>query len=382
MTAGAKKTKTAGITKLPSGKYQATIDLNGVRKKKSWVTEQDAIDWKGNEEAAIRTKATGNYVAPKGNIAALIDSYVTTYGNVNGGWSTSKQYCLDKLKKDIGQIEVKNFGKQAAIKYGMQLAETRGPVGVSERMHCLSKVFKVAKDENDIETPVEALRSAIAVLTSRGVLGMTDPRDRIIEPHETATIKAKLSDAAAEIVDVLNILPFRVGELCEIKWAREDLTTGKVTSDFNEIDRSVRLFRKDTSKGKKTFRRVEWVILPEIETVQGGKIVVVDTFDLLFKRPHTGEGPLQLTGKEMSRQFSFATAASGFGGEGGIHLHDYRAEAISSLLSQGISDLNVAKLSGHKDMKVFHKHYDRQKPRKLHELFKRQLVANRQARAA
>jgi integrase len=356
-----------------AGTWTAQIDRkdnNGdrIRKKETFPTRALAETWANKQETTIATKRAGKYVAPEGTIGELVTRYVKDYSAARGGWSRAKQYNLDKIIDEVGHVEIKDWDKQQTIAYGKQIATTRGPVGTAERMNYLSKIFKIGHDHYEIETPVAAFASGMAVLRHLGVVGTTDPRDRQVERHEIETIKKHLGCVMQDVVDTLAIVPFRVSELCAVKW-----------TDFDEVNRQVCLYRKDTSTKKKTFRKKVWVVLPEIETIRDGKAVTVDTFDLLFKRERTGEGPFAIEGTEASRQFSLAHKLAGIED---IKLHDLRSEAISSLLDQGFNYDTVAKLSGHNDLNVLKKHYDRRKPRMLHELFKRQIKINQQVRAA
>ena len=357
----------AFIKQNPSGTWTAAIDRKGHKRlKKTHKTEALAKAWAAEQETMINKKKAGVYVAPTGTVGDLVKRYIADYGRARGGWSESKQRSLDKIIEQIGHVRLQDFTKQTLINYGKEVANTRGVVGTFERLSYISKIFKLALPTWEIDAPVEEVRQGMAVLRGLGVIGTTAPRDRIIQEVEIAKIKRHLTPLAQDAVDVLMILPFRVGELCAICW-----------EDINEIDRSVRLFRKDTTQTKTTFKKAQWVTLPVIETIRDGKIVEVDTFDLIAGRDRKLDRPFPIERDEMSRLFSHAHKIAGIED---IHLHDCRAEAMSSLFAQGFDVSIVCHLSGHTDWKVVQRHYARLKPRKLHDLFKRQARINRQDR--
>jgi len=250
---------------------------------------------------------------------------------------------------------------------------------VQEWFVYLQKVFRIANDSWDIAAPSDALRAGLATLRELGLAGESNTRDKEIRPWEVAKIKQFLSPVMQDVIDALMIVPFRVSELCGIEWKH-----------FDEFNRTVKLFRKDTNKKKTTYKKEVWVTLPVIEVIKDDETVVeVDTFDLLFKRGDRSQpGPfivgehisdMELQGAEASRQFSMAHKLAGIHD---IHLHDARSSAMSDLFAQGFDVSAVCHLSGHTDWKVVQERYARLRPKKVHALFKRQARINQQARAA
>ena len=84
----------------------------------------------------------------------------------------------------------------------------------------------------------------MAALRELGLAGPGNKRDREIQPGEIAKIKPYLPAMMQDVVDALMIVPFRIGEPCGIEWKH-----------FDEINRSVQLFRKDTSRTKAAYKK-------------------------------------------------------------------------------------------------------------------------------
>jgi integrase len=224
------------------------------------------------------------------------------------------------------------------------------------------------------------LRAGLATLHDLGLAAESRKRDSEFQSHEIATLKRHLSPIMQDLFDALLILPFRVSELCGVRWKH-----------FDQINRTVTIWRKDNDKDKTSYKKKCVVTLPVIEVGEEGHEVEVDTFDLLFGRDPKRQmrGPFEIgtqvlqmrnQGAEASRQFSWAVKLADLGGT--RRFHDTRSNAMSNLFTQGFDVSAVCHLSGHTDWKMVQERYARLRPKKVHGLFKRQAKTNQIARRA
>ena len=329
-------------------KFQIVIDYRGVRKKHTLIgSKAQAAQWGRDREAEI--DANGTIAAkPIGTIKELVEAYEREMEPIKK-WSHTKSYNLFKVKQQIGSMALTAFDKQAAISYGKQLAKTRGPNGVKERLNYLGKALNWGFNHKDypLKDQIEALGKALRVMGDMNIVGEAEARTRNPTDAEidkliaTAEKMSKGSIDMVAILGVLRVLPLRVGELCQIEWDRLD-----------PVEKSVKIKRKHPTNPD----FVQEVALPTI----GG----VDTYRLIADRPRHLARPFPYASKTVSSYFWLLHRMAGIED---IHLHDFRAHAITWLRLNGLPKEEAKALMGHsKDSKVLDEIYTRVKPRDVH----------------
>jgi integrase len=329
-------------------KFQIVIDYRGVRKKHTLIgTKAQATQWGRDREAEI--DQGGNIkAAPVGTIGELVEAYEREMEPIKK-WSHTKSYNLFKVRKEIGHVVLASFDKQTAIDYGKRLAKTRGPNGVKERLNYLGKALGWGFNHKDypLAPQIEALSKAMKVMGDLKVVGEAQARTRNPSDAEIDKLIAtaeKMSRGGIDmpaILNVLRVLPLRVGELCQIEWTKLD-----------PRERSVKLKRKHPTDPD----FVQEVALPVI----GG----VDTYELIAGRDRSLPRPFPYSSKTVSTYFWLLHKMAGIED---IHLHDFRAHAITWLRLNGLDKMQAKALMGHsKDSKVLDEIYTRVKPRDVH----------------
>jgi len=351
----------AVLKQIDKNRWQATIDLKGNRKKKTITGKANAKAWADEYEAKIERRAAGLMLAPTGTVGELVTRYETELWQYKK-WGDTKAYNLKKLREEIGNKPLASFIKEWVIDYGKQMAKTRGPNGVKERLSYLSDVFKQARNLWSIDVNVDAVTQGMSALNTLGLSGEGDARTRRVSEEEIDIVRAAATRTDKSVVnlpaviDILSVLPLRVSELCRIKW-----------EDFRESDRSV-LIRQRKHPTKKE-RNDEWVALPTV----GG----VDTYKMLTDRPRYFDRPFPYRSKTVSSLFWLAHNKAGIVD---FHLHDLRAHAISFMLAF-LQPQIVASISGHKNWTTMAKHYARLTPDQVHAAIARAGVDKATARA-
>jgi integrase len=200
-----------------------------------------------------------------------------------------------------------------------------------------------------------ALDSAIAALRRQKIVTKAPPRTRRPSDPELDAIVAyhrrqqRATVDLVSIINVLRVLPLRVGELLKIEWG-----------DLDPERRTVKLrARKHPSI---EVREVNDSVIP-LPVIAG-----VDTWALVAGQPRFYERPFPYKRTAVSHAF---WAASRGAGVQDLHVHDLRAFSISKLLEASVPIAMVAHLSGHKNWKVLQSTYTRLHPEAVREAIER-----------
>jgi integrase len=90
-----------------------------------------------------------------------------------------------------------------------------------------------------------------------------------------------------------------------------------------------------------------------------------DVFDLIVtnrKRYGNQEGPFPFSAQYVTDAMNVARSAAGLNPDNldeRLRIHDLRAHAITRMLRAGVDPYDVMRVSGHKNVKTFFKHYVR-----------------------
>jgi len=338
----------ASIVQTARERYQAIVQLQGVRKKKTFRTRKQAETWATVMEGEILMKGILPPEA-KGTIKELIDTYEREMAAAGIHWSDTKTYNLFKLKEQIGHKPLKILNRVTCIDYGKQLAKTRGPNGVKERLNYLNKALKwgLTVKGYPLQEQIDGVAHAITALGMLRLAGDGKARNRFLSEVEidkvkeqSGTMRGSSIDLAA-IIDVLRLLPLRIGELCQIEW-----------ENLNPHTESVRIKRKHPTNPD--FWQV--VALP--------KIAGVSTYQLIAGRDRRLARPFPYLQSTVSSYFWLATRMAGVED---FRLHDLRAHAITWLASNGYPKPLCKALMGHsRDSKVLDEVYTRISPDMIH----------------
>jgi integrase len=295
-----------------------------------------------------------------GTVADMIDAYCKLQYSTQK-WSQTKEYGLQQLRKDLGHLPVAKLDRYAVIEYAKSLQtyperpgiRRLGGAGIKSRLYYLVAVTQVAHDMlKDFKgAPITEVREAVRSLLADSTLVKGKARTQRPTVAQIEAIKANVSQSPRRWIDlgamieVLQYLPIRVGELCKIRW-----------TDLNHEKRTVVLrSRKHPNPVIKQSNHEE-VVLP---TVFG-----VDTFKLLADREALGlaDGPFAYT---LAPHYDVTAVSNAFyqararAKVEDIHMHDLRAHGISAMLAAQVPINVVASISGHKDWRVLQEHYNR-----------------------
>jgi integrase len=344
--------------------WVATVKLGGrggKRLKKSFKMQADARLW---AIALERDFALKGVIAASvnGTVGDLIKRYEKEIWPIKK-WGDSKAWNLGQITKDIGSVQLKNLKKQVVVEYGLKLSKHLGRDGIKSRLSYLSEAVKTSRDLWDGSSAVvEAVTEGVAALRRQKISGAGQPRTRRVSLEEIEQIKAYCGPTTnrpgtidlAAIIDILSVLPIRIGELLKIEW-----------KDINREDRTVILRARKHPDPMVKERNDDTIPLLKIDGH--------DTFQMLVGRPQYYERPFPYEQPAVSTAFWQARRASGVEN---LRLHDLRARGISFLLTK-LEVPMVAAISGHKDWKVMQRHYARLLPEEIRAAAEKRNVAEK-----
>jgi integrase len=319
--------------------YRAVASVDGEKRQQTFHTEEEAKLWLLHQQQA---KIRGDVVRmpSKETLASVIDRYVKD----DGKWEHDKASHLARLRKELGHVKLSDLTTQRIVDYIIDLKFA--PSNAQSRLSYLGSVLLQAKVVYGLTVRDHELQEARQRLAKKKIIGQSTARIRRPEEGEVDAIAAAHQDTdqscdLREILEILEVLPIRVGELCRIKW-----------TDIDHAKRQVVLRQRKHPDRQIKMGQNEKIPLPKIN----GK----DTYDLIVtnrKKFDNQDGPFPYVVKAISNAMALARTKARLNNDDPLHIHDLRAHAICSMIEAGIGDTHIRKISGHKNLQVFHKHY-------------------------
>jgi integrase len=278
----------------------------------------------------------------------LIDDYETRMWKVRK-WGDEKTRALRLLKTDLGDTRLCDINSQTVVEYALQLAQRMQPPGVLTRLSYLHVVIETGRDLFGLEVPLAEIDDGIRAarrqkLAGKGRARTRNPTADEIDQVVAAHAKTDSGTDLAAIVEVLRVLPIRVGELLKINW-----------TDLRPKQRAVMLRARKLPDGAQKQHNDDLVPLPVIDGI--------DTYDLIAGRNANLSRPFPFERQTVSATWWEAARASGVED---LHLHDLRAHGISNMLWKGVPIPVVAMITGHKNWSILQKVYERITPDQAH----------------
>ncbi|WP_025598620.1 site-specific integrase [Burkholderia sp. WSM2230] len=289
-------------------KWQVKIRRKGQPQlSATFSTEKEAIRWAAEHEKADTGPTVGD----------LFRKYVAQVApqRRSGEWERRVLQRMLRKEKALCAVPVAAFGKPHLAEWrDRRLTEVLGST-VGRELDAISSVCKVAIDEWDMglsANPVRGLRRPKLPLP-REVRLLAGDDERLIE---------KAIDFNREIAPAIILAietAMRQGEIAKLRWENIDLEarTALLPMTKNGTARKVPL-------SKRAVEALAWCSPP-----QKGRV---------FK----------LTQSAMKYAFSRVREQCGLGN---LHFHDLRHEAASRLFEKGLNVMEVATITGHKNLK-------------------------------
>lgn len=300
------------------GKWRAEIYRRGIRKSKSFPTKQQAKDWASRTEYLLDN---GEAVAARMTFGEVLERYVreVSPGKRGRRWEETK---VNRLRRDpiwhvrLGDLDAATFSDWRDNRLTEVSAAT-----VLREMNFLSAVMSCARRDWGLigSNPLSDVRRPKP----------PPPRDRLPTPDEFERLAIAAGDDLTQTrARAYHAFLFacetamRAGEICGLTWDRLDLER--------------RVARLDRTKNG-TSRDVP---------------LSSAAVDLIRALPHA-DPVFGLTSKTLDASFRKVREMAGVEG---LHFHDSRAEALTRL-SRIVDVLTLARIAGHKDIKMLMVYY-------------------------
>ena len=198
-----------------NGRFRAQVMIDGKRFNgpHTFETKQQAADWiedqkrKGRRDEVIQMPS-------KDTLASVIDDYIAKEGN----WSADKTNHLLVLKRDLGKLPLSKLTKPTIYDYISDMETSRGRRAA--RLSFLKSALDHAEISMHLVPRLGELEVARKGLAKKKIIGRSKARTRqttaaeiklVAEHHNSEDDRAL--DLPA-ILEILSLLPIRVGELC------------------------------------------------------------------------------------------------------------------------------------------------------------------------
>ena len=310
----------ATFKKLPSGKWQAQIARGGVRKSASFFTKREAQDWAAKQEYfALNSERVQSKITLK--------DVLQRYGAEESPKRRGKRWERLQLRRmsadPVAEKKLDSLKPSDLADWRDRRSKEVAPGTVRREMNLLSSVLSTARRDWGLisQNPISEIRKPQD----------PPPRDRRVSQAEIDKLVElaglDLSQATARAVHAFRFAietAMRAGEIVSL------------TSDTVDLDARVATLPK-TKNG--TSRRVP---------------LSTAAIQLLNELPETG-GPLfGLTSSQVDALFRKVRDRSGINN---LRFHDSRHEAITRLAKK-IDVLSLARMVGHKDLKMLLIYYN------------------------
>jgi integrase len=313
----------ATFRKTDSGKWQAQVARGGKRVAKSFYTKIEAKDWAAQQEYEIRDAPNTNKV--QGTVADVMLRYERDISRNKGGARWEALQIKRLLKMPLGMLNLADVSKSDIKAWRDSRLKSVQGATVNREFTLVSNIFNVAWHEWEL----------IDFNPCVGVKRPKDnpPRDRVISKNEieqvclVAGFNDEPVNSIAQRVGVAFLFAIetamRAGEICGLTWDCVDVEarTAHLPKTKNESSRDVAL----------SSRAVELLgFLPKCE----------NCFNLTSRQ-------LDVNWRKLRDKTIIED----------LHFHDTRHEATRRL-SRKMGVLPLARMIGHKDLKMLQVYYN------------------------
>lgn len=324
----------ATITKTPSKTWKALVRKKGWPTKiKTFRTKRDAGDWVRHiEDEMIRGAHIKRSPSESMTVDAALDKYLA---EVTPTKRPSTQYAekmrAKQLKTSLGDYSLTSLSPDIVAKYrDGRLAEGKSPSTVRLELAMLGHLYTTAIKEwglGLVYNPVASIRRPAPGPGRNRRLSWSEAR-RMLQACD-----AHSNPMLAWVVRVALYTGMRRGEILSL--TRDQVDLGRRIVRLNETKngsaRTVPLSRRAV----RVFRQA-----------LANPLQPTDTDLIFFGEPgRDGTRRPYVTNRVWSIALKRANIVN-------LKFHDLRHEAISSLVERGLSDQEVAAISGHKSMQM------------------------------
>ena len=297
-----------------NGKWNAQVRRAGLKTiSKTFTFKSDAIKWATETEVKLETETYTDYkLATTTRLSELLTRYKEEVVPTLKGKSQDSSR-IKIINNGLGNLFLAELTSLLLAEYRDNRLKQLSPQSVKHELSMVSRVLKIATTEWGYVLP----NGIPAVKHPTLPKGRTR---RLSKEEEVALLKAS-DPYLVSIIKLLQATAMRIGELSKLK--KEDI-------DFNK---SLAVLR-DTKNGESRVIPLSSVAKTALEELIKGS---------------TTDRVLKFTSSCISRRFNRACKQADIDG---MVLHSLRHEAVSRLFEKGLNMMEVATISGHKDLSM------------------------------
>lgn len=313
-----------------SGKYFVEVQKNGIRKAATFRTKAEAKNWAAQTESDILAMKIGNY--SKHTFLKAIDRYLKEISPQKKSYAKEKLR-FEMLKRDFPQIVKKPLSEVAPADIAFW-RDTRlksvSNATVLRELSIIGNLFTVARKEWGWcgESPIPMIKKP----------SPPAPRERRITPSEVKKICRQLGYVTGRIetksqeVALVFLIALRTG-----------MRSGEIL---------------DLNKDRVNFKDRVLIVPHKTQHITGRERKIPITRHTVRLLGYLEKRGYYFTVDDKSRDALFRKAKKAQKIKD-LHFHDSRAEALTRLAKK-VDVMTLAKISGHKDLKILFNTYYRE----------------------
>lgn len=328
----------ASISKTKSGTWKAVVRKSGwPTAAKTFRTKRDATDWVRHvEDEMVRGVYVNRATSSRLTLNAALDRYVQEATPTKKASTQIREVRrIEILRKSLGKYSLMALTPEVVSKHrDKRLRAGKSANTVRLELALLSNLFNIAIREWRLGIPSNPVSMVRKPTPSPG-------RDRRLRGDEEerliAACDSMRNPMIGWIVRLAIFTGMRRGELLGIRCHQVDLDRRTITlsETKNGTSRTIPLIKK---------------AVPILELALGNPLRPADT-DLVFFGEPGRDGKRRPFAVESAWYIALHKADIK-----GLRFHDLRHEAVSRFVEAGLSDQEVAAISGHKSMQMLRRY--------------------------
>lgn len=303
-------------------------------------TKAEAQRWAASIEGNLEDQDTADRDML---LSDLVDRYLDELEQHKPPGRT-KRAALEMIRRYLGGRRSSQLTAQVLVDFFRERASYCSPATVQQDLIYLRGLLEAAKHVWGARVNLQHYDTAATHCRRYGLVGKSVERDRRFRGDEYQKLLTHIDSNNYYRSPMGDIVRFavgscmRLGEITSIRW--QDLDTVKKTI----------IIRSRKHPSQKAWNDQEVPLLGE-------------TFEIIQRQPKSSDRIFPYQGKSISTAFHRALEKTGIQD---MRFHDLRHEGISRLFEQGYGVMEVAKVSGHRDINQLRR-YVQLKPEDLHD---------------
>lgn len=322
-------------------KWRAIVRKKGYKPaSKTHNTKAEAQRWAARIEGDVYDRERSGIDM---SVTDMIDRYMDELETHKPPGRT-KRASLEMIRRYLGDRRSSKLDAEAIVNFARERASYCSPSTVQQDMIYLRGLLHTGKHIWGARFDWSAYDSAATHCKRYGLTGKSVERDRRPSKEELSRLLEHIDgnnyyrSPMGDIVRFAIESCMRLGEITTIRW-----------QDLDKVKKTI-VIKSRKHPSQKAWNDQEVPLLG-------------DAYKLIDKQPKKGELVFPYQVKAIGTAFRRACQSVGIDD---LHFHDLRHEGISRLFERGYGVMEVAKVSGHRDINQLRR-YVQLKPEELHD---------------